>query len=72
MKMKKYNTEIKIESVSDNDYPIMISYHYGRGMSPWELTIEDAARARPIILELILLLPSQELLIRWIRACPSQ
>jgi len=42
MKMKKYNTEIKIESVSDNDYPIVISYHYGRGMSPWELTIEEA------------------------------
>jgi len=42
MKMKKYNTEIKIEPVSDNDYPIVISYHYGRGMSPWELTIDEA------------------------------
>lgn len=42
MKIKKYNTEIKIASVSDDDYPIVISYHYGRGMSPWELTIEEA------------------------------
>lgn len=42
MKLKKYNTEIKIESVSDKDYPIVISYHYGRGMSPWQLTIDEA------------------------------
>ena len=42
MKMKKYNTEIKVESVSDKDYPIVISYHFGCGMSPWGPTIEDA------------------------------
>jgi len=24
------------------DYPIVISYHYARGMSPWEITIEEA------------------------------
>ena len=42
MKMKKYNTEIKVENVSDADYPIVISYHYAHGVSPWELTIEEA------------------------------
>lgn len=42
MKMKKYNTEIKVESVSDKDYPIVISYHFGCGMSPWGPTIEEA------------------------------
>ena len=42
MKLKKYNTEINVESRSDKDYPILISYHYGRGMSPWQMTIEEA------------------------------
>jgi len=42
MKMKKYNTEIKVEATSNIEYPIVISYHYGKGMSPWELTIEEA------------------------------
>jgi len=59
MKMKKYNTEIKIESVSDNDYPIVISYHYGRGMSPWGLTIEEAEE----------LLGELETAINKVRAC---
>ena len=31
------------------DYPIVISYHYARGMSPWELTIEEAVE---LLLEL--------------------
>ena len=42
MKMKKYKTEIKVEPGPNDDYPIVLSYHYARGMSPWELTIKEA------------------------------
>ena len=61
MRLKRYDVELRVETVKDafhagrlpgpagegmmkraGTYPIVISYHYARGMSPWEITIEEA------------------------------
>jgi hypothetical protein len=53
MKLKRYNTEIIIETIteaeksgrsvgSSNEFPIVFSYPYGKGLSPIHLTLNEA------------------------------